>query len=90
MLSPFDGGPPELRERLALGRAYARAIGARHLSRYLGVTVDPNGPTERILLAAIEELARLHLTDPSAYPDELVLRYLRSLVGWAMAMEAPD
>ncbi len=89
ILSPFDGGPPELRERLALGRAYARAIGARHLSRYLGVTVDPNGPTERILLAAMEELARLHLVDPVEYPDELVLRYLRSLVDWAMRVETP-
>ncbi|MGO4614446.1 TetR/AcrR family transcriptional regulator [Nocardia sp. 2YAB30] len=89
MLSPPDGGPPDLRDRLALGRAYARAIGARHLSRYTGVSVDPNGATERIRLAAMEELARLHLADPIRYPDELMLRYLRSLVDWAMRMEAP-
>ncbi|WP_405167921.1 TetR family transcriptional regulator [Nocardia sp. NBC_01499] len=89
ILSPPDGGPPDLRDRLDMGRAYARAIGARHLSRYAGVTVDPNGPTERILLAAMEELARLHLTDPERYPDEMVLRYLRSLVGWAIRLEAP-
>ncbi|WP_069166259.1 TetR/AcrR family transcriptional regulator [Nocardia altamirensis] len=90
ILSPPDGGPPDLRTRLELGRAYARAIGARHLSRYTGVRVDPDGPTERIMLAALEELARLHLTDPVQYPDELVLRYLRSLVGWAVRLEAPD
>lgn len=89
ILSPPDGGPPDLRNRLELGRAYARAIGARHLSRYAGVTVDPDGPTERILLAAMEELARLHLTDPDTYPDDMVLRYLRSLVSWAIRLEAP-
>ncbi|MFI6045234.1 TetR/AcrR family transcriptional regulator [Nocardia sp. NPDC051321] len=89
ILSPPDGGPPGLRDRLEYGRAYARAIGARHLSRYAGVTVDPDGPTERILLAALEELARLHLTDPAKHPDEMVLRYIRSLVGWAMRLEAP-
>ncbi|MEU7143115.1 TetR family transcriptional regulator [Nocardia sp. NPDC046473] len=89
ILSPPDGGPPGLCDRLEHGRAYARAIGARHLSRYAGVTVDPDGPTERILLAALEELARLHLIDPAKHPDEMVLRYIRSLVGWAMRLEAP-
>ncbi|MFX0580368.1 TetR/AcrR family transcriptional regulator [Nocardia nepalensis] len=89
ILSPPEGGPPDLRDRLELGRAYARAIGARHLSRYAGVTVDPDGATERILLAALEELARLHLADPRQYPDELVLQYIRSLVSWATRVEAP-
>ncbi|RDI51543.1 TetR family transcriptional regulator [Nocardia mexicana] len=87
ILRPPDGAPPELREQIELGRAYARRVGARHLSRFAGVGVDPDGPTERILLAAMEELARLHLEDPSAHPDELVLRYLRSLVSWAAAVE---
>ncbi|WP_405183513.1 TetR/AcrR family transcriptional regulator [Nocardia sp. NBC_01377] len=89
MLSPPDGGPPGLRERLDMGRAYARVIGAGHLSHYAGVTVDPDGPTQRLLLAAIEEIARLHLADRRTYPDELVLSYLRSLVDWATAVEAP-
>ncbi|MGW4770356.1 TetR/AcrR family transcriptional regulator [Nocardia sp. NPDC004278] len=89
ILSPPDGGPPDLRDRLELGRAYARAIGARQLSRYAGVTVDPNGATERILLAALEELARLHLADAQQYPDELVLHYIRSLIAWAIHVEAP-
>ncbi|WP_062982791.1 TetR/AcrR family transcriptional regulator [Nocardia anaemiae] len=87
ILSPPDGGPPDLRDRLELGRAYARAIGARHLSRYAGVTVDPDGATERIMLAALEELARLHLADRQRYPDELVLDYIRSLVNWATHVE---
>ncbi|MEV4126415.1 TetR family transcriptional regulator [Nocardia sp. NPDC049707] len=89
ILSPPDGGPPDLRDRLELGRDYARALGARQLSRYAGVTVDPDGATQRIMLAALEELARLHLTDPQQYPDELVLRYIRSLVTWATGVEAP-
>ncbi|MEV6273710.1 TetR family transcriptional regulator [Nocardia sp. NPDC051832] len=87
MLSPPDGGPPGLRERLELGRAYAREIGARHLSRFAGVTVDPDGATERIMLCAIEELARLHLADPQRYPDELFLAYIRTLTGWAISVE---
>ncbi len=87
MLSPPDGGPPGLRERLELGRTYAREIGARHLSRFAGVTVDPAGATERIMLCAIEELARLHLADPQRYPDELFLSYIRALTGWAVSVE---
>jgi len=90
ILSPPDGGPPDLRDRLELGRAYARTIGARHLSRYAGATVDPDGATQRILLAALEEIARLHLADSQQYPDELVLRYIRSLVAWATHVESPN
>ncbi|MBF6172485.1 TetR/AcrR family transcriptional regulator [Nocardia blacklockiae] len=88
ILRPPDGAPPELRAQIELGRAYARRVGARHLSRFTGLAIDPDGPTQRILLAAIEELARLHLTDPADYPDETVLRYLRSLLAWAANIEA--
>jgi AcrR family transcriptional regulator len=77
ILRPPDGAPPEVRIRLELGRAYARQVAARHLG------LDPDGAPLRILLAAIEELARLHLEDPGRYPDELVCTHLRSLVGWA-------
>ncbi|WP_024802398.1 TetR/AcrR family transcriptional regulator [Nocardia sp. BMG51109] len=87
ILHPPDGAPPGLREHIELGRAYARRVSARHLSRVAGMPVDPDGPTSRILLSAIEELARLHLDDPAAYPDDLVLRYLRSLVAWAAHLE---
>ncbi|MBH0777440.1 TetR family transcriptional regulator [Nocardia sp. NEAU-351] len=89
VLSPPDGGPPDLRERLESGRAFARVIGARQLSRYTGVDVDPDGATQRLMLAATEELARLHLTDPVTYPDELFLRYLRALMLWSADMETP-
>jgi AcrR family transcriptional regulator len=87
ILRPPDGAPPELRSRIEIGRAYARTIAARHLSRAIGATVDPDGATERILLAGTEELARLHLEDPDRYPDDVVLRYLHSLVAWAARVE---
>ncbi|HLS77502.1 MAG TPA: TetR family transcriptional regulator [Nocardia sp.] len=88
LLSPPDGGPPQLRKQIEVGRRSSRAITARHLSRYAGVMVDPNGTTTRLLLASIEELFRLHLADPVACDDDTVLRYLRSMVGWAVRLEA--
>jgi AcrR family transcriptional regulator len=87
ILRPSDGAPPELRERIEIGRAYARKVATRHLSRATGSTVDPDGATARILLSSIEELARLHLEDAQRYPDELVLQYLQSLVVWAVRVE---
>jgi AcrR family transcriptional regulator len=87
ILRPPDGAPPELRSRIEIGRAYARKVAARHLSREIGVIVDPDGATERILLAGTEELARLHLEDPDRYSDDVVLCYLHSLVAWAARIE---
>ncbi|WP_371814805.1 TetR/AcrR family transcriptional regulator [Mycobacterium sp. DL440] len=83
-LRPPDGAPAEVRERIELGRGYARKVSAKQLSRAAGVDIDPDGTTVRILLSAIEELARLHLEDPQGHPDEEVLSHLRSLVAWAL------
>lgn len=77
ILQPPDAAPPDVRVRVELGRAYARAVAARHLR------IEPDGTVARVLLAAIEELARLHLDDPAAHPDDEVLEHLRSLVAWA-------
>jgi len=87
ILRPSDGAPPELRKRIEIGRAYARKVATRHLSRATGHTVDPDGVTARILLSSIEELARLHLEDAQRHPDDLVLQYLQSLVAWAVRVE---
>lgn len=87
ILSPPAGAPPQLQAHTELGRRYARGIAADRLSGLAGRAVDADGATARLLLSALEELALLHLTDPRAYPDELVLRYLRSLVGWAVRLE---
>ncbi|WP_046315225.1 TetR family transcriptional regulator [Mycobacterium sp. UM_Kg1] len=87
ILSPPAGAPPQLQARTELGRRYARSLAAGRLSRLVGRPVDAGGATARLLLSSVEELALLHLTDPQTYPDELVLRYLRSLVGWAVRVE---
>lgn len=87
ILSPPAGAPPQLQARTELGRRYARTIAARRLSRLAAHPIDADGVTMRLLLSAVEELALLHLTDPRAHPDELVLSYLRSLVGWALRVE---
>lgn len=84
ILRPPDGAPPQVRERIELGRRYARKVAARPLSVAAGVDIDPDGTTVRILLSAIEELARVHLEDPGGHPDEEVLTHLRSLVDWAV------
>ncbi|OLT97997.1 TetR/AcrR family transcriptional regulator [Mycobacterium syngnathidarum] len=87
ILRPPDGAPPQVAERIELGRRYARKVAARPLSAAVGADVDPDGATVRILLSAIEELARLHLEDPAGQPDDTVLAYLRSLVAWAVGIE---
>jgi hypothetical protein len=83
MLSPHAGAFPELRDRIELGRSYARSVAARHIARTVGHRVDPDSITMHTLLAAIEELGRLHLNDPQRYPDTLVLEHFRSLAAWA-------
>jgi AcrR family transcriptional regulator len=86
VLNPPVDGPPELLNRIERGRGYARQIAARHVGRLADQTVDPNGPTIRVLLAASEEIARLHLSDPRRYPDDVVLEHLRSLLSWAASV----
>lgn len=83
VLNPPADGPPELLDRIERGRGYARQIAGRHVSRLTGQAVDPDGPTMRVLLSAIEEIARLHLSDPARCPDDVVLQHLRSLLAWA-------
>ncbi|MGU3503039.1 hypothetical protein [Mycobacterium sp. C31M] len=62
---------------MEVGRAYARRVAARHLG------AQPDDARVRILLVAIEELARLHLEDPAAHTDEEMLGHLRALTAWA-------
>ncbi len=83
ILSPRAGAFPELRNRVELGRSYARSVAARHISRTVGYPADPDSITMRALLAAMEELGRLHLDHPERYPDTLVLQHFRSLATWA-------
>lgn len=78
ILRPPDGAPAGVRQRLEIGRAYARKVAGGRLD------IDPDDTRVRILLAAIEELARLHLEDPAGHPDDEMLGYLRSLTAWAV------
>jgi hypothetical protein len=83
ILSPHAGAFPGLRGRIELGRAYARSVAARHIAHTVGHRIDPDSITMRTLLAAMEELGRLHLDDPEQYPDAVVLQHFRSLAEWA-------
>jgi AcrR family transcriptional regulator len=83
ILSPHAGAFPELRGRIELGRAYARSVAARHIAHTVGHRIDPDSITMRTLLAAMEELGRLHLEEPEQYPDTVVLQHFRSLAEWA-------
>jgi len=69
---PAEGGPPELHERLARARAVTRS----YLRNITGDDQDPD-LSVRILHAAADELVRLHLTDPAAYPAERLLTQAR-------------
>lgn len=86
ILSPPADGPPELLDRIERGRGYARQIAARHVGRLAGQGVDPDAPTIRVLLAASEEIARLHLSDANRYSNNVVLQHLRSLLEWASSL----
>jgi AcrR family transcriptional regulator len=90
ILSPHAGALPDLRDRIELGRSYARSVAARHIGRTVGYRVDPDSMTMRTLLAAMEELGRLHLDDPERYPDTLVLQHFQSLAAWATGELAGD
>lgn len=77
MLMPSQGGPPELYERLARGRALTRA----HLDGVLDAA-DPasfslTNPDRELAIsllhAASEELVRLRLEDPQAHTIERLL-----------------
>jgi len=83
MLSPHAGAFPELRDRIEFGRSNARSVAARQIARTVGHRVDPDSFTMRTLLAAMEELGRLHLNDRQRYPDTLVLQHFRLLAIWA-------
>ncbi|GAB2828721.1 hypothetical protein GCM10022221_28970 [Actinocorallia aurea] len=69
---PAEGGPPELHERLAQARAVTRA-------RLHRITLDHPDPDLgiRVLHAVADELVRLRLTDPAAYPVPRLLAQAR-------------
>ncbi|MBO2445957.1 TetR/AcrR family transcriptional regulator [Actinomadura barringtoniae] len=74
-LMPSEGGPPELYERIAQGRA----LGRRRIIELLNAPdqLIPTGPDPALSIHLLhlvgDELLRLHLRDPDAYPADRVL-----------------
>lgn len=83
-LIPSEGGPPELYERIARGRALGRArivelVGGTDTGRALPVGPDPE-LTIHLLHVVGDELLRLHLRDPESYPAQRLLAECERLV----------
>jgi AcrR family transcriptional regulator len=78
LLTPPEGGPPDLHEQITAGRALARG----HIASILREIGRPSGHpleddldlTAHLLHVAGEELIRLHLRDPEQYPKARVVR----------------
>lgn len=85
LLLPPEGGPPELYERIAAGRALGRArirelIGASEAIGHLHTDPDPE-LTAYLVQALTDELLRLHVRNPRRYPAERLLAEARRLLG---------
>lgn len=78
LLNPPDGGPPELHEQIARGRAHARGV-VLEIVRARATDAEDIELTAHLLHVAIEELTRLHLRDPAQYPEARVLAQVRLL-----------
>ncbi len=77
LLNPPEGGPPELHERIAAGRALARAhVQALLISRLPDEIADPE-LAAHIHQMLGEELVRLHVRDPERYPLTRMVRQIR-------------
>lgn len=84
-LMPSEGGPPELYERIAQGHALGHA---RIVELVTGTGTGqpmPTGPDPELTIHLLhmvgDELLRLHLRDPGAYPAERVLAQCEHLAG---------
>lgn len=76
LLSPPEGGPPELYEQIAAGRALGRArilelIGANDPGE--GFDHPDRELTAHLLQTWTDEMLRLHIQDPESYPARRLL-----------------
>lgn len=89
LLSPPEGGPPELHERIAAGRALARVHVQELLtSRLPDEVVDPELAAHLHQLLG-EELVRLHVRDPERYPLARIVRQIRDSAAGTLAAHLP-
>jgi AcrR family transcriptional regulator len=88
LFNPPEGGPPELHERIAAGRALSRAHVEELLTSFL-----PDGVTDPELAAHLhqlagEEMVRLHVRDPERYPMTRMVRQIRENAAGTLAAHA--
>jgi AcrR family transcriptional regulator len=85
LLNPPEGGPPELHERIAAGRALAQQhVQALLTGRLPAELADPE-LTAHLHHLAGEELVRLHLRDPEAFPLPRLVRQVRQIAAGTLA-----
>lgn len=85
LLNPPEGGPPELHERIAAGRALARVHVQQLLTERLPAEVaDPELAAHLHQLLG-EELVRLHVRDPERYPLDRMVRQIRTSAAGTLA-----
>lgn len=85
LLSPPEGGPPELHERIAAGRTLARVhVQALLTSRLPDGMADPELAAHLHQLLG-EELVRLHVRDPERYPLDRMVRQIRESAAGILA-----
>jgi AcrR family transcriptional regulator len=88
VLMPPEGAPQVLREQVERGRDAVVAV----LAEVVGPGLSPDRPspdpalTARLLSALSDEAARLHLTDPEAYPIERLMTH----AGWLLRQLGPS
>jgi AcrR family transcriptional regulator len=85
LLNPPEGGPPELHERIAAGRALARAHVQGLLTGRLPAQLGDPELTAHLHHLAGEELVRLHLRDPETFPLDRMVRQVRQIAAGTLA-----
>jgi AcrR family transcriptional regulator len=90
LLNPPEGGPPELHERIAVGRSMARAHVQQLLTGRLPAQLGDPELTAHLHHLAGEELVRLHLRDPETFPLERLVRQVRQIAAGTLAAQRKE
>lgn len=90
LLNPPEGGPPELHERIAAGRALARAHVQQLLTGRLPAQLGDPELTAHMHHLAGEELVRLHLRDPETFPLDRMVRQVRQIAAGTLAAQRKE
>lgn len=88
LLNPPEGGPPELHERIAAGRALARVHVQELLTGRLPDEVADPELAAHLQQMLGEELVRLHVRDPERYPLPRMVRQIRESAAGTRAAHA--